>query len=59
LRQRQAIKKRGDRVKFTAEQPAATAHAGAMQIITNLLRNAAYLFQHYRFGVADAQLFTA
>lgn len=46
-------------MQFAAEQRTAAAHAGAMQIVANLLRDAANLLQHHRFCFVDAQLLAA
>ena len=46
-------------MQLPAQQGAAAAHAGAMQIVTNLLRDAAYLLQHHRLRLVDADLLAA
>ena len=55
----QAVEQGSNWVQLPAQQGTAAAHAGAMQIVANLLRDSAYLLQHHRFRLVDADLFTA
>ncbi|CCJ83948.1 hypothetical protein BN133_325 [Cronobacter dublinensis 582] len=52
-RRGQVIEQRRHRVQLAAQHHIAAAHAGAVQVVANLLRDAAYLLKHHRLGLFD------